>query len=90
MTNLRLVDNSMRDLADRAGQYVLAWDDLQAARLLRDLDPSRDHQLAFLTARAAFLATWAAHAQPRQTDSPDPSGVACAIMRNSNRRYDHA
>ena len=68
MTNLRLVDHTMRVLADRARQYVLAWDDLQAARLLRDLDPSRDHQLAFLKARAAFLATWAAHDRPRQLD----------------------
>ena len=55
MSNLHVINNPMRELADRARERYFAQTNHQAACRLFELDPTHDHEVAFLKARAAWL-----------------------------------
>ena len=55
MTRFYVVNNPMRDLANQARERYFARTNHQAAYRLFELDPTTDHEVAFLKARAAWL-----------------------------------
>ena len=55
--HFRVIDNPLLEYAERARKSYFAWTDFWAARRLYELEPTPGNELAFLQARAVWIAT---------------------------------